>query len=113
MRTIIFTHADSDGLCAGALALAAFPDSPIFFTNAVSILADLENAAGFDRAVICDIAINIPSSTQLKTRIDRLAAETEVIYIDHHPLPEGFKADWLISNTASSASEMTYRQFRD
>jgi len=113
MRTIIFTHGDSDGICAGALALAAFPDSPIFFTNAVSILADLENAVGYDRAVICDIAINIPSSARLKERIDLLSAQTEVVYLDHHPLPEGFSADWLISNISSSASEMTYRHFKD
>lgn len=113
MRTIIFTHGDSDGICAGALALAAFPDSPIYFTNAVSILADLENAVGYDRAVICDIAINIPSSARLKERIDLLSAETEVVYLDHHPLPEGFSADWLISNVSSSASEMTYRHFKD
>ena len=66
MRTIIFTHADSDGICAGALALAAFPDSPVFFTNAVSILADIENAIGFDRAVICDIAINISTAPGLR-----------------------------------------------
>ncbi len=113
MRTIIFTHGDSDGICAGALALAAFPDSPIYFTNAVSILADLENAVGYDRAVICDIAINIPSSARLKERIDLLSAQTEVVYLDHHPLPEGFSADWLISNVSSSASEMTYRHFKD
>lgn len=113
MRTIIFTHGDSDGICAGALALAAFPDSPIYFTNAVSILADLENAVGYDRAVICDIAINIPSSARLKERIDLLSAQTEVVYLDHHPLPDGFSADWLISNVSSSASEMTYRHFKD
>jgi single-stranded-DNA-specific exonuclease len=36
MRTIIPTHGDSDGICAGALALAANPGSPLYFTNAVS-----------------------------------------------------------------------------
>ena len=30
MKAIIFTHADSDGLCSGALALAANGDSPYF-----------------------------------------------------------------------------------
>ncbi|WP_048198100.1 DHHA1 domain-containing protein [Methanocella arvoryzae] len=113
MRTIIFTHADSDGICAGALALAAFPDSPVYFTNAVSILADIENAVGFDQAVITDIAVNISTGARLKDRIDRLAAETKVIYLDHHPLPEGFSADWMINNTASSASEMAFRHFKE
>lgn len=113
MRTIIFTHADSDGICAGALALAANPGSPLYFTNAVSILPDLENAAGFDRIVVCDIAINIPISAKLKEKVDTLAKGAEVIYIDHHPLPEGFSAKWLISDLTSSASEMTYRYFKD
>jgi RecJ-like exonuclease len=113
MRTIIFTHADSDGICAGALALAANPDSPLYFTNAVSILSDIDQARGFDRIVVCDIAINIPTSARLKEKIDALAEEAEVIYIDHHPLPEGFDAPWLISDVTSSASEMAYRHFRD
>ncbi|MGA9138700.1 MAG: DHHA1 domain-containing protein [Methanocella sp.] len=112
MRTIILTHADSDGLCAGAVALAANPDSPLFFTNAVSVLADLEQAKGFDRVVVCDIAINIPTSARLKAMVDIMAREAEVIYIDHHPLPEGFEAEWLTSDVTSSASEMTYRYFR-
>jgi single-stranded-DNA-specific exonuclease len=112
MRTIILTHADSDGLCAGAVALAANPGSPLFFTNAVGVLADLEQAKGFDRVVVCDIAINIPTSARLKTMVDGLARDAEVIYIDHHPLPEGFEAEWLISDITSSASEMTYRYFR-
>ncbi len=112
MRTIILTHADSDGLCAGAVALAANPDSPLFFTNAVSVLADLEQAKGFDRVVVCDIAINIPTSARLKAMVDNMAREAEVIYIDHHPLPEGFEAEWLTSDLTSSASEMTYRYFR-
>ena len=33
MKTIIFTHGDTDGLCCGALALAANGDSPLYFTN--------------------------------------------------------------------------------
>jgi single-stranded-DNA-specific exonuclease len=111
MRTIILTHGDSDGICAGAVALAANPGSPLYFTNAVSVLSDLDQATGFDRLVVCDIAINIPTSARLKARIDDLARETEVIYIDHHPLPEGFEAKWLISDITSSASEMAYKYF--
>jgi single-stranded-DNA-specific exonuclease len=113
MRAIILTHGDSDGLCAGALALAANPDSPLFFTNAVSVLADLGQAKGFDSVVVCDIAVNIPTAPKLKAMVDDLARDAEVIYIDHHPLPESFRADWLISDLESSASEMTYRYFRN
>ena len=113
MRTIILTHADSDGLCAGALALAAHPGSPLYFTNAVGVQADLEQAKGFDRVIVCDIAINIPTAATLKQEVDALAAGAEVIYIDHHPLPPGFRAGWLINDPSASASELTFRRFRD
>lgn len=91
MKTIIFTHADSDGLCSGALALAANGDLPIFFTNPVSVLSDIDEARGYDRIIVCDIAINLPRSQQMKDKFEALAKESEVIYIDHHPLPPGFK----------------------
>jgi Single-stranded DNA-specific exonuclease len=113
MRTIILTHGDSDGICAGAVTLAAHPGSPLFFTNAVSVLADIEQARGFDRVVVCDIAINIPTASQLKAKLDDIARDSEVIYIDHHPLPQGFGAEWLISDLTSSASEMAFRHFRN
>ncbi len=73
MRAIILTHGDSDGICAGALALAANPDSPLYFTNAVSILTDILEAKGFDRVVVCDIAVNIPTAPFLKAKVDALA----------------------------------------
>ncbi|OPY27537.1 MAG: hypothetical protein A4E28_01984 [Methanocella sp. PtaU1.Bin125] len=113
MKTIILTHGDSDGICAGAVALAANPGSPLYFTNAVSVVSDLDQARGYDRVVVCDIAINIPTAGRLKALVDSLAADAEVIYIDHHPLPEGFEAEWLISDITSSASEMTYKHFRN
>ncbi|MCD1295985.1 phosphoesterase [Methanocella sp. CWC-04] len=113
MKSIIFTHSDSDGICSGALALAANRDSPVFFTNAVAILSDIEQARGFDRVIICDIAINIPVSKKLKAKIDEISEESEVIYIDHHPLPEGFDAPWLISDVTASASELTFYHFKN
>jgi RecJ-like exonuclease len=112
MRTIILTHGDSDGICAGAVSLAANPNSPLFFTNAVSVLADIEQARGFDRVVVCDIAINISTAPQLKAKLDEMARDAEIVYLDHHPLPRGFSAEWLTSDLSSSASEMAYRHFR-
>jgi len=113
LRTIILTHGDSDGICAGALALAANPDSPLYFTNAVSILTDILEAKGFDRVVVCDIAVNIPTAPFLKAKIDALAKDSEVIYLDHHPLPSGFDAAWMTNDQTSSASEMTYLHFKN
>jgi RecJ-like exonuclease len=112
MKTIIFTHSDSDGICSGALALAAHRGAPVFFTNAVAIISDIDDAWGYDRVVVCDIAINIPTHKILKDKIDALSKKSEVIYIDHHPLPDGFSAPWLISDRNSSAAELTYDYFR-
>jgi single-stranded-DNA-specific exonuclease len=113
MKAIIFTHADSDGLCSGALALAANGDSPIFFTNPVSVLGDVDEARGYDRIIVCDIAINLPRSRQMMEKFDALAKESEVIYIDHHPLPPGFSARWLFHDDGVSASELTFNYFRN
>ena len=37
----IFTHGDVDGLCAGAIALAAYPDANVFFTHPYGLEGDL------------------------------------------------------------------------
>ncbi len=113
MKSIIFTHGDSDGLCCGALALAANGDSPLFFTNPVSVLSDIDEARGYDRIVVCDIAINIPRSQQMRAKFEALAEESEVIYIDHHPLPPGFSARWLFHDSGASASELTFDYFQN
>ncbi len=113
MKSVIFTHGDSDGICSGALALAACGDSPVFFTNPVSVLTDIEEAMGYDRVVVCDIAINLPRSKQMRDRFESLAKRSEVIYIDHHPLPPGFSASWLVHSMEASASELTFNYFRD
>jgi single-stranded-DNA-specific exonuclease len=113
MKSIIFTHADSDGLCCGALALAANGDSPIYFTNPVSVLGDIDEARGYDRIVICDIAINLPRSAQMKEKFNGLASKCEVIYIDHHPLPPDFNVPWLFHDENASASELTFNYFQN
>ena len=113
MKTIIFTHGDTDGLCCGALALAANGDSPLYFTNPVSVLTDIDEAKGYDRVIIMDMAINLPKAEALKEKIDALAKRSDVIYIDHHPLPPGFKAPWLTHDIMACGSEITFRYFEE
>jgi RecJ-like exonuclease len=114
MKTIIFTHSDTDGLCSGALALAANGDSPVFFTNPVSVLADIDEAnKGYDRVVVCDIAINLPKSREMKAKFEALAKECDLIYIDHHPLPPGFNEPWLFHDSHACASELTFNYFQN
>ncbi|MFZ2410932.1 MAG: DHHA1 domain-containing protein [Candidatus Methanoperedens sp.] len=112
MSSIIFTHGDCDGICAGAIVKSAFPDSTVFFTSPVSLLGELNNLAeSYDNIVICDIAIDEKTSAHLKKKLNDLAEVSKIYYIDHHPLPEkGYNTDWFYHDTCS-ASEQAYRIF--
>lgn len=113
MNTLILTHGDSDGICSGALALAACGKARIVFTNPISILEDVKHAEKYDRILVCDVAINICTAWQLKAEMSELSKETELTYIDHHPLPGGFKAPWLIHDTNACGSLLTFKHFSD
>ncbi|BAI62468.1 putative phosphoesterase [Methanocella paludicola SANAE] len=111
-ETVIFTHGDCDGICSGALALAAHEGAPVFFSNPVSILDDLDEAKDADRIVVCDIAINLPRARDIKNKVTKLSKKAEVIYIDHHPKPPRFNVSWLVHDTNSCAAQLTYERFR-
>ena len=111
MRTIIFTHGDCDGVCSGALALAANPGAKVFFSSPRSILSDLEEAKGFQRLIASDLAINISTSGQFNDIMETLSKKMEVIYLDHHPLPDGFAAPWLTHDIDSCGSLLTFQYF--
>jgi RecJ-like exonuclease len=113
MSALILTHADTDGLCSGALALSIYPDAEVIFTNPVEIAEDIRNARKHDRVIACDVAIDISVAPVLKRTIDRIAAEKDVVYIDHHPLPRGFSASWLIHRLDACGSLLTFNHFRD
>ncbi len=112
MSSIIFTHGDCDGICAGAIVKSAFPGSTVFFTSPVGLLGELNSLEGsHEDIVICDIAVDEKSSRQLKDRLNELSEISRVTFMDHHPLPKtGFKAPWFYHNHCSS-SEQAYRIF--
>jgi RecJ-like exonuclease len=112
MSSIIFTHGDCDGICSGAIAKSTFHDSIIFFTSPVSLLGELNSLTErYDNIVICDIAIDEKTYPQLKIRLNELANVSNVIYVDHHPLPEkGYSKSWFYHD-ACSTSEQAYRIF--
>jgi RecJ-like exonuclease len=117
MATRIFTHGDGDGLCAGALALAANPGAEVFFTHPFGLLGDLGNAEEGDFVVICDISLPEHELSAVLDRFSELAEGGRLVYIDHHPLPEGLSIGDIpgeaIHDTRSSASELAYGLFRD
>ncbi len=116
MDTWIFTHGDADGLCAGAIALAANPNAHVFFTHPYGLEGDLGEAKKTDRIIICDIAISESHLTRLLRLFSDIADEGDLTYIDHHPLPENVSEEEIpgkvVHSLESSASELTYMFFR-
>jgi len=115
-RTLILTHADIDGMCAGALALARFPEARVFFTKPVSLYADLEDSEA-ERIIICDMAINRKNAPDIVSLLKRKRAE--ITYFDHHPIPETTSLDELrrsakkfVWSDKLCASELVYDYFK-
>lgn len=117
MTDWIFTHSDGDGICAGALALAANPNAKVFFTHPHGLLEDLENAGEGDVVIICDIALPEDNLQAILNKFSVLSDLGGLTYIDHHPLPEGLSnkdiPGKVIHSLNSSASELTYMFFHE
>jgi RecJ-like exonuclease len=110
------THADIDGMCAGAVALSKFPDAKVFFTKPVSLYFDLDDAQA-DRIVISDIAINKKTAPDLLSLLKRKRAE--ITYFDHHPIPDNVSLEELKRTTKKfvwrqgmCASELVYDYYK-
>jgi single-stranded-DNA-specific exonuclease len=117
MPTWILVHGDSDGICSGALALAANPGARVFFTSPVKLAKDLKMIDAGSSAVICDIALNGDTLPQVLDGMRVLSSRNTLLYIDHHPLPPGvdltgFPAK-VIHELGPCASELTYKSLRD
>jgi RecJ-like exonuclease len=114
-KTMILTHADCDGICAGAIALARFPGAGVFFTKPVSICDDLRNVEA-ERIVIADIAINKADQQTFMQVIQ--GKKAKVMYFDHHPLQAEAKKrlagmlETFVHDEAASTSELIFRHFQ-
>jgi len=116
MTKWIFTHGDGDGVCSGALALAANPGARVFFTHPSGLLEDLGNANLGDTVIICDIALSENNFPQILDVFSDLSESGRLIYIDHHPLPEQISAESIpgivLHDIRVSSSELTYSFFK-
>jgi RecJ-like exonuclease len=120
--TLILTHSDCDGICAGALALSRFPGARLFFTKPVSLLHDLEETAiplNPKKLVICDIAITKSHAAEIVKRLKDIKGTSDILYFDHHTLPSTTSLNdvedavsTLAHDTGASASEIVYRYFQ-
>lgn len=111
-KTIIFTHGDSDGICSGSIAKSAYSDADVFFTNPVSLNRRLDMAKGYDNVIICDIAVDERTCGELYRKLEKISAKADLVYIDHHPLPEQcWDTPWFHHNLKTCAAELTYKVF--
>ena len=119
-KCVILAHGDGDGVCSAALAagfLKSQCDVSVYFTHPVGLLHDLrEFASRGSRVVIVDIAVNELHASELTCVLEEYASAGDVVYIDHHPLPENFTVPrgvlW-VHDTCCSASELTFRYFHE
>ena len=116
-KTVILTHSDCDGICAGAIALSRFHRAEIFFTKPVSFCDDLK-AQEADRIIITDIAIPRIDVSKAVKLLENKSRECEILYFDHHFLPD--KARLILTkslkvyvNEEASASELIYKHFQN
>jgi len=114
MNPIILTHADTDGICSGALLKKVYPQAEVFFTKPVSLLADLEFVKRKE-ILISDIAINKRDAKKIFDFINKKGLN--VMWFDHHPLPSNIKETDIkgfnyISSDAST-SENVFRYFEN
>ncbi len=113
-KTVILTHSDCDGICAGAVALTKFPRSEVFFTKPVSLYNDLRKVRG-ERVVICDIALTERDTDKILKFFGK--SDSEIMYFDHHPISKKdakrLKKCALYVTGNASSSELIYRYFQD
>lgn len=112
MKTAIVSHGDTDGLCSAAIALSRYPNSSIWFTHPVGLLGDMRKIKA-DRIIICDIAISEQEKEEVFEEFLKRSSTSELIYIDHHPLPletiaGDIPASHVVRDLTKSSSELTH-----
>ncbi|MEE9406281.1 MAG: DHHA1 domain-containing protein [Candidatus Aenigmarchaeota archaeon] len=116
MKTVILTHSDADGMCAGAILKSAFPEAHVFFTKPVSLLDDLRHTRA-DQILISDMALNKRDAPEI---LEEMKNKKILFYCDEHPHPDNIKPDDLkrlcevyIHQEGVSSSEITYQYFQN
>jgi single-stranded-DNA-specific exonuclease len=117
-ETTILTHADPDGICAGAVALSSFPGARVFFTKPTSFYSDLLHTDS-RRIVTTDIALTKQDAPRIVGLFGKKKSQGfELLYFDHHIIPKNTSVPALkkslslhVHSRSASASELIYRHF--
>lgn len=118
MVCVVVAHGDSDGVASASLFKTFLEGNGrevrVVFSHPVGLYSDLGEYAvdGLDCVVIVDIALDEQRVGDVVSLLQKLSRSSSVIYVDHHPLPEGFEplesVRW-VHDTCCSASELSYR----
>ncbi len=112
MKTSIVVHGDTDGVCSAAIALNKYPGAQVWFTHPVGLLEDLRRLDA-DLFILCDLAITERDKDELFEEFLNRSSNSQLIYIDHHPLPldtiaGDIPASQVVRDLSKSSSELTY-----
>ena len=112
----IVTHGDCDGICSGAITLYANKGANVLFSNPVELKDALERLSKNEDLIICDIALNNVTFEPLMNLLRSFSSK--ITYIDHHPLPQGYKDRipsnvFFVSDISKSTSELVYYFYKD
>lgn len=114
MPVTILAHGDADGVCAAAIAKSRFKDAEVWFTRPVNLLRDLNQIEIGTTVFIADIAISETHKDAIFKRMRELAQKDEILYVDHHPLPDNtlkkdIPATQLGHDIGVSGAELSFR----
>lgn len=117
MEQLILAHGDCDGVCAASIVLAARKDAKVVFTNPAGLLSELKSIEA-GSITILDVALTSKHKDEIASEFKRLESRCEVVYLDHHPLPQGLSMSRLPVKTlkgirGTCASELAYTYFKD
>jgi len=119
MTRLILIHGDSDGVASGALAVRYYRDLKgeevkVVFTHPAGLWKDLNEFASENCDIlIADVALAEDTYEKTLDFLNTVSRERDVVYVDHHPLPAGFKGAQVeftfVHGLEASSSELTYK----
>ncbi|MEM2687051.1 MAG: DHH family phosphoesterase, partial [Thermoproteota archaeon] len=117
MESLILAHGDCDGVCAASIVLAARRNAKVVFTNPAGLLSELRSIEA-GSIIILDVALTSKHRDEIASEFKRLGSRNEVVYLDHHPLPQGLvlsrpPVKTLKGARGACASELAYTYFKD
>ncbi len=102
---VLLTHGDADGVCAGAIVSARYPDCVVELSRPSSIASQLREFSQAEHIIVTDIAVDPKRVDEISGLVKELG--DRIVYIDHHPN----RIEGQINEQGKSASEIAWEVF--